>query len=296
MGVQKQTEMVLAWELFEQGLSKAAIARRLGRERETIRLWLRGIEQYGLKGYLDRVHKSCKVPRPARQVDALVKRWVGSIRERWVGSIREREEQCCGQKIAYFLEREHDVRLSVPKIYEILAEKHVLRSRKPRYQQRGPVPQAAAARQVVQVDTVHFGAVFAFTAVDIFSREADVLLRSSVTADDGLVFLRACMERRFDGHVELLQSDGGPEFKGEFALRARLFCDRHRIARPYKKNEQAHIESFNRTLRKECLGWSHYKPTQIPLLQERVEAFLQRYHYHRPHLAFVPMRPPLQII
>ena len=101
------------------------------------------------------------------------------------------------------------------------------------------------------------------------------------------------MERRFNGHVELLQSDGGPEFKGEFALRALLFCDRHRIARPYKKNEQAHIESFNRTLRKECLGWSHYKPVQMPMLQERVEAFLQRYHYHRPHLAFDPMRPPL---
>jgi len=24
-----------------------------------------------------------------------------------------------------------------------------------------------------------------------------------------------------------------------------------------------------------------------------VEAFLERYHYHRPHLAFEPMRPPL---
>lgn len=208
-------------------------------------------------------------------------------------AIREREEQCCGQKIAYFLEKEHNLKLSVPKIYEILAEKYVLRSRKPRYQQRGCVPQAQAPRQVLQVDTVHFGGVFAFTAVDIFSREADVILRSGVTADDGVVFLRICMKRRFNSHVELLQSDGGPEFKGEFALRVRLFCERHRIARPYKKNEQAHIESFNRTLRKECLGWSKYRPNQMPFLQERVEAFLHRYHYHRPHLAFEPMRPPL---
>ena len=252
MRVQKQTEIILAQELVEQGLSKSDIARRLCRDRETIRLWLRGIEQHGLKGYLDQTHKACKVPRPARQVDALVKRWV------W--AIREREEQCCGQKIAYFLEREHGVKLSVPKIYEILAEKYVLRGRKPRYRQRGPIPQAQAARQVVQVDPVHFGQVFAFTAVDIFSREADVLLRSSVTGDDGVVFLRSCMKRRFNGHVELLQSDAGPEFKGEFALRVLLFCDRHRIARPYKKNEQAHIESFNRTLRNECLRLEQIPP------------------------------------
>jgi len=101
------------------------------------------------------------------------------------------------------------------------------------------------------------------------------------------------MQRRFNGYVELLQSDGGPEFKGEFALRARLFCDRHCVARPYKKNEQAHIESFNRTSRKKCLGWSKYSPGQITVLQERVEIFLQRYHYHRLHLAFEPMRSPL---
>ena len=174
--MEKSTEIVLAWELWEQGMSKSAIARRLGRDRETIRIWLGGIEHYGLKNYVDKSHKACKVPRPFRQVDALVKRYV------W--AIREREEQCCGQKIAYFLEREHGVKLSVPKIYEVLAEKYVLRSRKSRYQQRGPIPQAQAPRQVVQFDTVHFGFVFAFTAIDIFSREADVLLRSSVTADE----------------------------------------------------------------------------------------------------------------
>ena len=285
MRMEKATEIVLAQELFEQGLSKAAIARRLGRDRETIRLWLRGIEQHGQTGFLDKSAAACKVPRPARQVDALVKRWI------W--QIREREEGCCGQKIAYFLEQEHGVKLSVPKIYEVLAEKYVLRSKWKKNKVRGDVPTAQAPREVIQMDTVDFGGLFAFTAVDIFSREADVLLRSMLTAESGAAFLHRCMRRRFNRFVEIVQTDGGSEFEAEFAMQVWRYCRQHRIARPYKKNEQAHIESFNRTLRKECLGWSKYRPGDEPRLRARVEAFLERYHYHRPHLAFEPMRPPL---
>lgn len=285
MLMEKATEIVLAQELSEQGLSKSAIARRLGRDRETIRFWLRGIEQHGLKGFVDHKAAACKVPRPSRQVDALVKIWI------W--QIREREHDCCGQKIAYFLEHEHGVMMSVPKIYEVLAEKFVLRSKWHKNKVRGQAPQASAPRQVVQMDTIDFGGLFAFTAVDIFSREADVLLRPALTAQHGAAFLHRCMRRRFNRFVQTVQTDGGSEFEAEFAIEVWNYCGQHRIARPYKKNEQSFIESFNRTVRKECLGWEKYKAEDAGRLLPQVEAFLERYHYHRPHLAFEPMRPPL---
>ena len=120
------------------------------------------------------------------------------------------------------------------------------------------------------------------------------MLRPTLTSDDGAAFLRTAMARRFTGRVEVLQTDGGPEFKGAFAQQARTYCDRHRIARPYKKNEQAYIESFNRTLRKECLGWGTYRAADLARVTPEVDAFLARYHYHRPHLGLSPMRPPLQ--
>lgn len=285
MGMDNRTRIVLACELFEEGMSQERIAAQLGRHRETIGLWLRGIREQGLEAFLVNYEQAKKAPRRSRQVAVVHKMMV------W--AIRERESDCCGQKIAYFLEKEHGVKLSVPKIYEILAEKYVLRSKWKKNQKRGLVPEAASSREVLQFDSIAFGGLFAFTAVDIWSKEADILLRPSLTSEDGLGFLQSCMARRFGGHTQLLQTDGGSEFKDKFLGQVHLYCDRHRVARPYKKNEQSYIESFNRTVRKECLGWSKYKTSDLGRLVPQVEEFLDRYHYHRPHLGLTPMRPPL---
>lgn len=280
-----RTRIIVATELAAHGLSLSAIARQLDRHRETIGLWLKAVRIEGLSAFLGRYAAAKQGPRRARQVPETVKRHV------W--AIRAREHECCGQKIQYFLAREQHIHLSVPKIYEILAERYVLRPRGRRNQPRGVVPTATAPRVVIQMDTVAFGEVFAFTGVDIYTKEADVVLRPGVTSEDGAAFLHTAMTRRFTGAVQIVQTDGGPEFKGVFAQQVRQYCARHRIARPYKKNEQAYIESFNRTLRKECLGWTAYRVNELPALTTEVRAFLARYHYHRPHLGFTPMRPPL---
>lgn len=284
MDMSNLTLITLAWELHQQGVAKGRIAERLGKHRETIHLWLQGIQKQGLLPFLERYRQAKKGPRPRRQVDPLLKRWV------W--AIRERELACCGQKIAYFLEREHGMHLSVPKIYEILREKYVIRSKWKKNHVRGPVPHATAPRQVVQMDTIMFGELFAFTGIDIYTKEADILVAPALTAAYGRVFLEQAMTRRFSGHATLIQTDGGSEFKEAFAQQVQSYCDRHRVARPYKKNEQAFIESFNRTVRRECLGWIRYSVADLPACQTAADAFLERYHYHRPHLG-LGLRPPL---
>jgi transposase len=292
MDMLNETLITLCRELYEQGIPKSRIAKRLGKNRETIHIWIRGIEQYGLLGFLDRYQKAKKGERAKSKADPFVKRWI------W--GIREREYDCCGQKIQYFLNLEHGIHLSVPKIYEILSEKYVIRPKWQKNKVRGAVPKASMPREVIQMDTIDFGELFAFTTIDIFTREADILIATELTANFGRQFLYQSMNRRFNGHVKLLQTDGGPEFKAEFESSAPLFCDRHRIARPYRKNEQAYIESFNRTVRKECLGWIKYHVAQSSECQHMVEVFLKRYHlwravtshYHRPHMG-KGMIPPL---
>jgi hypothetical protein len=180
----------------------------------------------------------------------------------------------------------------VPKIYEILSPKYVLTHKGRKKQPRGSVPDACAPREVMQMDTIHFGQVCAFTAVDI--KEADVLLLPSLRAKDGLTFLQTCLPRRLGGFVQRIQTDGGSELEAEFAQAVGDFCHRHRVSRPNKKNEQSAIESVNRTLRSACLGWAAYRPQEIGRLTPHVDAFVHRYPYHRPPRGWSPMRAPRQ--
>lgn len=279
------TKIILAYELLEQGMSKAHVAERLDVSRRTVIRWVQAIEQSGsLDSYLEQYQYAKQGPRHKRKRDALLKRRIWALREKY--------HDCCGQKIQYFLQHEYQLEVSVTTIYKVLAEKYELRSRWRKNHPRGSIPVAQAARQVLQMESVVFGEVFAFTAIDIFSKESAVGLSSSLEAADGQVFLHTCLPGRFDGHVDIIQTDGGREFQGLFSQDVLLYCNYHRVARPYKKNEQAFIESFNRSLRKECLGWAKYKPAQIPQLTLQVEDWLRYYHYERPHLS-LKMCPPL---
>ena len=114
---------------LRQGIPKSHIAKRLGKHRETIHIWIKGVQKHGLMNFLDRYRQAKKGERKRRQINPIVRRWV------W--EIREREYDCCGQKIRYFLELEHEVHLSVPKIYEVLKEKYVIRSKWKKNKERG---------------------------------------------------------------------------------------------------------------------------------------------------------------
>jgi len=280
------TKIILAHELLEEGVSKSHIAKHLGVSRRTIIRWSQAITKHNsLDAFLEHYNQAKKGSRQKRKIDAILKRRI------W--ALREKHHQCCGQKIQYFLQKEYAMQVSVTTIYKVLSEKYQLRSKWQKNRPRGPIPVAQAARQVLQMDTVLFGKVFAFTAVDIYTRESDVLLRPALEAIDGKAFLEHCMTRRFSGFSKIIQTDGGSEFKGAFSETVADYCDRHRVARPYKKNEQSYIESFNRSLRKECLGWHKYQASEISALTLSVEEWLRYYHYERPHIS-LGMKPPLE--
>jgi len=286
MGMNQLTKIVVAFELYEQRLPITHIASKLGVERTTIHRWVNKISRISLERFLEDYLQAKKGERAKRRIDPLIKVWIYNYREKY--------KDPCGQKIRLFLKEEKNLDISTTTIYKVLREKYKLRSKWKKNQVRGPVPKASKPREVIQMDSVDFGDVFAFTGVDIFSKDVSVKLYPTLTSSDGKDFLIHAFEERFQ-HTELLQTDGGPEFKDQFKRTVYLYANRFRIARPYRKNEQAYIESFNRSLRKECLGWGKFNPKDVTSLQREVDDYLVYYHTKRPHLG-LGMKTPNQYL
>lgn len=277
------TRIQVAWELREAGQKVEYIAERVGANRATVYRWLRRIRRWGLKEFVKDYQQAKKGHRHSRTHSTIEQR---------VLSLRREHHECCGEKIVYWLEKEN-IHLSRSTVYRILNKHLRLRWKGSRNSPRGPLPRASGPRQVIQMDSIDFGGLFAFTAIDIFTREAQVVLRPSLTAQDGRAALQSFMA--YFGHCHTIQTDGGSEFEADFAQLVPAAADHHRVARPYKKNEQAFIERFNLTVRNECLGWQKYAPSQVFSLQGAVHTWLHYYHFVRPSMAFQPMHPPLSL-
>jgi transposase InsO family protein len=274
-----------AWHLHQAGSSADEIAVIIHKHRATVFRWFQGIRLYGIREYLRRYEKAKKGRRQKRKTDPLTKARIYEIRREF--------KDCCGEKIQYWLHARFGQTIGLSTVYRVLAEKYELRPANVKNQRRGPVPEATKPRQVIQTDTVDFGELFAYTAVDIYTREACVVILDSLDSTAGAEALR--LQFQYFNHADLIQRDGGPEFLKDWEALAPAYCTHIRTSRPYKKNEQAFIESFNRTLRKECLGWIKYKRRDLPEARARVSAFLQFYNTVRPHLSLQMQTPIMQL-
>jgi transposase InsO family protein len=239
--------------------------------------------RYGVEGYIRRYQAAMKWRRVRKTHSYVAQRVLG---------VRQTYRNCCGQKIVYLLKQE-GIKLSLSTVYRILNKhlntlhKHV-RTAKGQPARRGRQP-----REVIQMNMVDLGEVYAFTAIDTYTKESAVVMRPGLTAQDGKHALEH-FSQHF-GPIQTLQTDGGSEFEKEFAEVVHRYAQEHVIARPYKKNDQAFIECFNGTLRREEFGRTPFKAGDLALAQQRADEFLVYYHTQRPHLA-LDMKTPAQFV
>lgn len=275
------TKIKICHSLIQNGVSPEDIPEQLGIHRATVYRWIKAIKLKGINKFVRDYKKAKKGRRQPRKTSPIVKLHIYKI--------REKHKKCCGEKIKYFLEKEYNEVVSLSTIYRILNQKYQLSSKWKKYCKRGYVKKGLKPRESIQIDTVDFGHIYAFTAIDTYTKEASVVIKSVLTAKAGKEALKE--QLKYFKKIQHIQKDGGSEFKREWQDYALKHIPSIRTARPYKKNEQAFIERFNGILRKECLGYIKYKKKDLVKVQQKVNEYLDYYHNTRPHLSLNMLTP-----
>ena len=272
----------LAWELHLAGLKPSAIGQRVNRDRATVYRWIAQIKILGIREFIRR-KKECKRRRQKRKLTGSIPAKIREIRS---------ETGWCGQKIAKELLENHGIKISVPTIYRVLKQNFKLGAASKPHQFRGEAPKANQPREVIQHDTVDFGGLFAHTSIDIFTKEPVVVIVDNLSSNAGVKAFQR--QKSFYGTAKLHQSDEGSEFKGDFPASVQASGSKHRFARPYRKNDQAFIENFNRSLRSECLGWVKYKKEEKQEIQKMADEYVKHFIHRRWHMGLPNMMTPAQ--
>lgn len=269
-----EASMSSVFYLWKADVSIDEIAEKCEIHRSTVYRWIMKFRLFGLKRTIERYALSKRKQRnqlPKSTKELIVK-------------VRKLHKDCCGQKVKHYLEKDYDTKVSLATIYRVLGKNKLLRkTRKTKlYSKENKRTKVEWERQLIETDTVDFGELYAFTFIDVFTRQASVVLKTILNSRSGREALEDSMKKY--KRSDIIQSDGGPEFKKEFRSAVKQFCFKYRQSRPFRKNDQAHIESFNRSLRQECLGHKYYKKEEIAEVNEKVEQYLNYYNNERAHL------------
>jgi putative transposase len=129
----------------------------------------------------------------------------------------------------------------------------------------------------------------ALTVVDVFTRESVAIeVGQSLRGEHVVNVLNRLTAQR--GAPTRLFCDNGSEFCSQIFD---LWAYRHQVridfSRPGKPTDNAHVESFNATFRRECLNAQWFE--SLDEAKERIEAWRREYNESRPHRALQDRTP-----
>ncbi len=277
------THYEVAWNMYQAGSSINQIIKVVSKHRATVYRWLQKIKLLGIKEFMLR-KKTCKARRPRARTPEHIIQKIIDIRQ---------DYGWCGQKIRKELRENHCIRIGLSTIYRWLharLTKSVVGVN--RYHKHQAIVTASKPLEVIEHDTVDLGELYAYTAEDIFSKHPSVYVGINLEMETGAKAFEYHLNTF--GYSKLHQSDNGSEFQSKFVEAVEAAKSHHRYSRPYKKNEQAHIENFNKALRSECFGKIHYKLEQLEETRLQAKLFTQHYINTRWHMGLPDMMTPAQ--
>ena len=189
------------------------------------------------------------------------------------------------------------IEVSLSSVERTLERNGLIKHRNPekRWHMSEPRPDAVLPGDLVQIDTIHFVVngkrFYVYTLIDLASRWAYAKVSMRINTHCSLKFVKEAIALA-PFVFKMIQSDHGSEFSTWFTEHMKKMNVAHRHSRVRKKNDNGHIERFNRTLEDECLYKVNCNPTRY---QQAISEYLPYYNNERLHLG-INFLTPLQVV
>lgn len=295
-------------ELILERRSIAQVARRYGKHRTTIWRWKKKwqaqqtvlLENTGRPNRpLGKTFRWNSVKWDIKTRSSAPHTHPNALDEETVGAIMRIRKQKyeCAEIIQYKLHKE-GIAVSLSSVKRTIRRQELWRKkRKYRRNEKRPLP--IAPGELVQIDTVHYvnpldrSKIYIYTVIDLYSRMAYAKASARLAQKDAATTIfeaQAYMGIPF----RMVQSDNGAEFQTHFQGRLHHSSIKTRHSRVRHPNDDAHIERFNRTLRKECIG-AYNCNKDISFISRKLNRFIDYYNYDRIHLG-INLRTPYEML
>lgn len=274
-----------AVELVLKGWSIRRVARYLGFTHSAVVKWVQRAKKRGYGPIPTDSSKPKKSPR------ALSKDIVEAIIAERVGRRR------CAEHVYHALKKK-GIEVSLSSVKRTLDRCHLRKSRSPwkRPHDFTERPKATFCGALLELDTIHILApdgsrIYVYTIIDLFSRWAYAEIVEKIGVEQSARFVRrAAKVAPF--RFQMIQTDHGSEFSTRFTHRLLAMGIRHRHSRVRQKDDQAHIERFNRTVQEECLDRTAHTIKDFRLA---LKEYLPWYNEERSHMG-INYQTPLSMV
>ena len=269
----------------QAGWSTRKVARHFGYTHSAVVKWCKKDPTGGWRRIETLSSKPKSSPRAlSREVVSAI------IRER-VGRRR------CAEHVYHALVR-HGVNVSLSSVKRTLDRCHLRKKRSPwkRPHDFTPRPEPAFCGALLELDTIHIIApdgsrIYIYTIIDLYSRWAYAEVVEKIGAHRSAGFARRA-QKAAPFRFVMIQTDHGSEFSTRFTHRLLQKGIQHRHSRVRQKDDQAHIERFNRTIQEECLDRVTHN---ISSFKRALPEYLRWYNTERTHMG-INYQTPLDLV
>lgn len=299
----KKAQEKLEWIIFYQTISSnnvKATAGYFGISPKTVYKWLKRFNERNLSS----LEEESKRPRKTRG-------WMVTLEEESnIKNLRKRNIEYGKKKLKVLYQKEYGKNISTWKIERVI-RKHNLYPEPIKHEYR--IEKKRKSRLKLRIHEVnnivknikkfgflwHIDAVIIwwygqrrviFTALEEYSKIAYARVYKTNSSSYSEDFLKRLMYLA-EGKVEIVHSDNGSEFEGEFEKA----CRKLNIARIYSRvktpKDNPALENFNGTIQKEWLALSEVGLDDIEEANKDLTKWLVKFNSYRPHEALDYLTP-----